>query len=132
MDPNNQNQQPPVVFDNLSKLRLLPAATLEASEKLRDECVDFTSKIATFQTAVGEFHDLLKQRAAQVEAEKLKAIGRRKRLESELELRKRKKQQLMSLVREGQSELERLVAQTESLHKVLQEQQQMIDELSSK
>ncbi|TPX34224.1 hypothetical protein SmJEL517_g03147 [Synchytrium microbalum] len=127
-----ESTQPIVVFDNLSKLRLLNPTILEASEKLRDECTDFTSKISTFHKTVGEFHDILQQRAAQVEAEKLKAIGRRNRLETELELRKRKRLQLMSLVREGQTELERLVAQTDSLQRVLQEQQTMIDELSSK
>lgn len=42
MANTNASNQPIVMFDEFSKLRILDPAQFEASEKLKEECKDFT------------------------------------------------------------------------------------------
>lgn len=63
-----------------------------------------------------EFHEIIKGvlevlegQAKRIEREKLKAIGQRNRVDSEVENRNRQKQMLESLIKEKQTELERCV-----------------------
>ncbi|RKO85400.1 intraflagellar transport protein 20, partial [Blyttiomyces helicus] len=102
-----ESGQTAVVFDEFSKIRILDPANFEASEKLKEECKDFTQKINDFNSIVQTFLSMLEDKAKQIEAEKLKAIGQRNRIQSEVENRKIKQAQLMSLVRERQAELDR-------------------------
>ncbi|KAJ3373943.1 Intraflagellar transport protein 20, partial [Entophlyctis sp. JEL0112] len=82
-----------VTFDEFSKIRILPSDQFEASESLKDECKDFTQKIDEFNSVVQGFLEILQAKAEQIEIEKLKAIGLRNRVESEMESRKAKRLQ---------------------------------------
>ncbi|KAJ3041851.1 Intraflagellar transport protein 20 [Rhizophlyctis rosea] len=147
------SQSVPVTFDEFSKIRILDPAQFEASEKLKEECREFTQKTDDFNNIVQAFLDMMNEKAKQIEEEKLKvfkkstclnavhinnsdlsfqAIGLRNRVESQVELRKSTQNQLQTLIRERQAELDRLTQQADSLFKVQQEQQSLIDSLSSK
>ncbi|KAI9206893.1 intraflagellar transport protein 20 [Polychytrium aggregatum] len=123
---------PILSIDEFSKIRILEASQFEASEKLKEECRDFTSKINDFNEIVGGILDMMQQKARQIEAEKLKVIGLRNQVEGEVEARKSKQTELQTLIKEKQAELDRLAAQADSLVKVQNEQQTLIETLSFK
>ncbi|KAL2913435.1 hypothetical protein HK105_207053 [Polyrhizophydium stewartii] len=126
------SDQASIVFDEFSKIRILDPAQFDASSRLKEECKEFTAKINEFNGIVGLFQGLLAEKAGQIELEKLKTIGLRIQVESEVENRKSRQAQLQSLIRERQAELDRLIVQHESLVKVQQEQQGFMDSLTSK
>ncbi|KAJ3300129.1 Intraflagellar transport protein 20 [Borealophlyctis nickersoniae] len=126
------NSNPPAIFDEFSKIRILDPSNFEASEKLKEECRDFTQRINDFNSIVQTFLVMMDEKARQIETEKLKAIGQRNRVESEMENRKSKRLQMQSLIKERQAELDRLTTQADSLLKMQQEQQALIESFSSK
>ncbi|KAJ3063541.1 Intraflagellar transport protein 20 [Podochytrium sp. JEL0797] len=121
-----------VTFDEFSKIRILPSDQFEASENLKDECKEFTQKIEDFNSIAQVFLEMLKAKAEQIEIEKLKAIGLRNRVESELDNRKSKRLQIQLLIKERHAEMHRLKTQSDSLENVALEQQRFIEQLSSK
>ncbi|KAI8917042.1 intraflagellar transport protein 20 [Powellomyces hirtus] len=128
----NVNNQPLVIFDEFSKLRILDPQQFEASEQLKEECKDFTQRTSTFNEIIQMFMKMMEEKAGQIELEKLKAIGLRNRAEHEADQRKKKYAQLQALIKERQAELDRLTLQADSLQKVQQEQVSLIDSMSSK
>ncbi|TPX63055.1 hypothetical protein SpCBS45565_g06880 [Spizellomyces sp. 'palustris'] len=127
---------PLVIFDEFSKLRILDPVQFETSEKLKEECKDFTQNfkgVGNFNEIVQMFLKMMEDKAEQIESEKLKvAIGLRNRAEQQTENRKGTQKQLQSLIKERQAELDRLTVQVDSLVKVQHEQEALIDSLSSK
>ncbi|KAI9088714.1 intraflagellar transport protein 20 [Phlyctochytrium arcticum] len=101
------SNQPLIIFDEFSKLRILDPTQFETSENLKDECKDFTSKVNNFNDTIQSFLKMMEEKAQQIEKEKLKAIGLRNRAEQESENRKRTQKQLQSLIKERQAELDR-------------------------
>lgn len=61
----------------------------------------------------------------------MQAVGARNRIEGEADARKKKKQELQTLINEKKMELERLNAQYDSLTKVEVEQKTLIEKLSN-
>ncbi|KAH6596955.1 hypothetical protein BASA50_003777 [Batrachochytrium salamandrivorans] len=116
-----------ISFDEFSKIRILTPEHFDASSKLKEECKEFISKINEFNTIVGMFQGLLAEKASQIEREKLKTIGMKIQVESEVANRKSRQAQMKSLVAERQAELDRLIVQYDSLVRVQQDQQTFID-----
>ncbi|KAH6585023.1 hypothetical protein BASA61_007095 [Batrachochytrium salamandrivorans] len=77
--------------------------------------------------SLGMFQGLLAEKASQIEREKLKTIGMKIQVESEVANRKSRQAQMKSLVAERQAELDRLIVQYDSLVRVQQDQQTFID-----
>ncbi|KAI8926633.1 intraflagellar transport protein 20 [Entophlyctis helioformis] len=125
-------QSTAITFDEFSKIRILDPGQFDASARLKEECKEFTQKINEFNTIVGVFQGLLAEKASQIEHEKLKTIGLRIQVESEVENRKSRQAQLQALLREREAELDRLAVQHESLVKVQTEQQAFMDALTMK
>ena len=75
--------------------------------------------------------DVLEQQAQKIEEAKLKAIGARNKIEGEEDNRRKKEQELKTLINEKKMILERLTYEYESLCKVDQEQQRTIEKLSN-
>ncbi|KAJ3145884.1 Intraflagellar transport protein 20 [Geranomyces michiganensis] len=132
MTANAPPPHPLVTFDEFSKLRILDPSQFEASEQLKEECQDFTTRTGTFNDIIQMFMRLMDEKAGQIEREKLHAIGLRNRAERQAEGRKRTHGQMQALIKERQAELDRLILQAESLQKVQQEQASLIDSMSSK
>ncbi|KAI9353359.1 intraflagellar transport protein 20 [Zopfochytrium polystomum] len=103
------NNTSPVSFDEFSRIRILPSDQYEAADRLKDECKEFTQKTGDFNAIVQVFLDMLSEKAKHIELEKLKAIGVRNRVESELENRKMSQRQLQMMIKERQAELHRSV-----------------------
>ena len=75
--------------------------------------------------------DVLEQQAQKIEDAKLKAIGARNKIEGEEDNRRKKEQELKTLINEKKMMLERLTFQYESLAKVENEQKLTIEKLSN-
>jgi intraflagellar transport protein 20 len=88
------------------------------------------SEIGTFSKTVGALTEILNTQSEKIEVEKLRAIGQRNRKDTETETRKRRQQELLFLIQQKQSELQRLHDQLDSLTKVEQEQKILIEKLN--
>ena len=75
--------------------------------------------------------NVLEQQAQKIEDAKLKAIGARNKIEGEEDNRRKKEQELKTLINEKKMILERLTYEYESLTKVDTEQQRTIEKLSN-
>jgi hypothetical protein len=87
--------------------------------------------IRQFAELVASLVEILEKQATVIEKVKLRAIGRRNLVDAEPERRKRLEAELAALVGEKQAEQERLQAEYDSLTKVLSEQEEMIERLTS-
>ncbi|KAL5265206.1 hypothetical protein ACHWQZ_G006085 [Mnemiopsis leidyi] len=114
--------------DDLNKIRVLDNETSTKTAQLKEECKDFIDKIDDFQTIVGGFIDLMDNLSTEVEREKLKAIGARNLLKSMAKQRESQQQQLVGLIHEKKTQLERYRIQLQSLEKTEAEQRDFIDQ----
>ncbi|ORZ34444.1 intraflagellar transport protein 20 [Catenaria anguillulae PL171] len=132
-----------VSFDDLGRLRLVPAPLVDASDKLREECRDFSSKVTEFSTLVTDILNVVEAKAREIEKEKLKAIALRTAVEREPARRTAELNRISFLLRERQMQLDRisgltsrrasrLMGQYETYAKMEQDQQAVIDQLTAK
>ncbi|GAB9476597.1 hypothetical protein Gpo141_00013660 [Globisporangium polare] len=125
------NQLPRVCFDDEYRVRVLEKENIEHTQELEQESNQFATKLEEFHEIIKGVLEVLEGQAKRIEREKLKAIGQRNRVDSEIENRNRQKQMLESLIKEKQTELERYHLQYQSLTKIADEQQVLIDKLSN-
>lgn len=118
-------------FDDLNKIRVLEPEISQQTNSLKDECQEFISKIFELQKLVANFTHSTSDLAKDVEKEKMKAIGSRNLLKSIAKQRETQKQQLLVLIGEKKTELERLRVEHASLQKQEQEQLDFIDHFST-
>ena len=85
----------------------------------------------SFNEMVTTLTDVLEQQSQKIEDAKLKAIGVRNKIEGEEDNRRKKEQELKTLINEKKMMLERLTFQYESLAKVENEQKLTIEKLSN-
>ncbi|KAI9223997.1 intraflagellar transport complex B, subunit 20-domain-containing protein [Blastocladiella britannica] len=121
-----------VSFDDLGRLRLIPPTVADASERLRDQCREFSSKVNEFSSLVGDIMAIVEARAGEIEKQKLKTIALRTAVEREPARRVAELNRISFLLRERQMQLDRLMAQTETYAKMEQEQQGVLDALIAK
>ncbi|XP_037512076.1 intraflagellar transport protein 20 homolog A [Rhipicephalus sanguineus] len=116
--------------DELNKIRIAdPDATRETQE-LKDDCHKFIERMTEFQSVVDKYIAISDKLAAEVEHEKLKAIGSRNLLKSVVKDRETQQQQLQALVLEKKIELERLRIQLNALKREEAEQNELIEQFS--
>merc|ERR1712159_146057 len=120
-----------ISLDDSGQIRVLPQDKYDEAEKLALECNQFVSKISEFNTLVNNVVDAVDSQSKIIEAEKLKAIGYRNKLDGEEEAKRMKVSELNSLINHKKAEYERLSVQYESLQKVEAEQKNLIDKLSN-
>uniref|UniRef100_K3XDM9 Intraflagellar transport protein 20 n=1 Tax=Globisporangium ultimum (strain ATCC 200006 / CBS 805.95 / DAOM BR144) TaxID=431595 RepID=K3XDM9_GLOUD len=125
------NQLPRICFDDEFRVRVLEKETIAHTQELEQESNQFATKLEEFHDIIKGVLEVLEGQAKRIEREKLKAIGQRNRVDSEVENRNRQKQMLESLIKEKQTELERYDLQHQSLTKIADEQQALIDKLSN-
>ena len=75
--------------------------------------------------------EVLDAQAKKIEFEKLKAIGQRNAVETEIENRENKKNAMQAQINEKLSELERFNKQYQSLQQIESEQNALIERLSN-
>ena len=120
-----------ITFDENNQIRVLESDKYRETENLKSECIDFLKKIMNFNENVKTLIEVLDAQAEKIEDQKLKAVGARNKIEGEEDQRRRKEQELKTLINEKKMELERLTVEYESLAKVEAEQKLMIDKLSN-
>jgi len=118
-------------FDDLYKIRVLEPEISQQTTDLKDECHEFVTKISELQKLINNFNEMTCDLAKEVEKEKMKAIGSRNLLKSIAKKRETQKQQLLVLIGEKKSELERLRVEHSSLQKQEQDQLVFINQFSS-
>ncbi|EFN73517.1 Intraflagellar transport protein 20-like protein [Camponotus japonicus] len=119
-----------IYIDDFSKIRVLEPEAANQSNKLKDECQNFVSKITEFEKNSDDFIKILDDLGKEVEKEKMKTIGARNVLRSIEKQREAQKQQMQALILEKSMELERLRVQYDSLKKIEMEQLETIEHLS--
>ncbi|KAG7209100.1 hypothetical protein KM043_015246 [Ampulex compressa] len=119
-----------IYIDDLCKIRVLEPEVAVQTDKLKEECQGFVSKITEFQMNSDEFIKIMDSLANEVEREKMKTIGARNLLRSVAKQRDAQKQQIQALILEKSLELERLRIQYESLKKIEMEQTEIIENLT--
>ncbi|KAL3666040.1 hypothetical protein V7S43_008833 [Phytophthora oleae] len=125
------NQLPSVCFDDDCQVRVLDKENITHTQELEQESNQFATKLKEFHDIVKGVLEVMEGQAKRIEREKLKAIGQRNRVDSEVENRNRQKQMLELLIKEKKTELERYNLQFQSLTKIADEQQLLMDKLSN-
>ncbi|XP_076289736.1 intraflagellar transport 20 [Lasioglossum baleicum] len=119
-----------IYIDDLTNIRVLEPEVANQTNKLKEECHNYVSKIVEFQTNSDEFIQIIEQLANEVEKEKMRTIGTRNVLRSMAKERNSQKQQIQAQIVEKSMELERLRIQYDSLKKIEMEQLETIEQLS--
>ncbi|KMR05094.1 intraflagellar transport protein 20-like protein [Lasius niger] len=83
-----------IYIDDLSKIRVLEPEAANQTNKLKDECQNFVSKITDFEKNSDDFIKILDDLGKEVEKEKMKTIGARNVLRSIAKQREAQKQQM--------------------------------------
>ncbi|XP_043505211.1 intraflagellar transport protein 20 homolog [Polistes fuscatus] len=117
-------------IDDLSKICILEPEVANQTNKLKEECQNFITRIVDFQKNCNKFIDLMDNWANEVEKEKMRTIGARNLLRSVEKQRDAQKQQIQALIMEKSMELERLKIQYDSLKKIEMEQLETIEHLT--
>ncbi|KAH9377004.1 hypothetical protein HPB48_018746 [Haemaphysalis longicornis] len=93
-------------IDELNKIRIADPEATRQTQELKDDCHKFIERMTEFQSVVDKYIAISDKLAAEVEQEKLKAIGSRSLLKSVAKDREMHQQQLQALVLEKKIELE--------------------------
>jgi intraflagellar transport protein 20 len=120
-----------ITFDENNQIRVLAADKYRETENLKGECIDFLKKIMNFNDMVSTLIEVLDSQAQKIEDAKLKAVGSRNKIEGEEDNRRKREQELKTLINEKKMMLERLTYQYDSLQKVANEQKLTIEKLSN-
>ena len=126
-----QELEVPIHFDDESRIRVLDPEKFRHTEELAEQCTGFVEKIESFSGTVHVLVEVLDAQAKRIELAKLKAIGQRNFVESEVDNRGNKKKAMQAQVNEKMAELERLNKQYQSLLQVEAEQNTMLEKLSN-
>ncbi|AYU80998.1 intraflagellar transport (IFT) protein, putative [Leishmania donovani] len=119
-----------IMFDNNGAIRMYDPEKYDELVKTVEVERRYVEKMDEFRALVQRTMAIVQRLGEAIEAEKLKAIGFRNIVESESEERFRAVQEAQIRLREKQMELDRYVAEYESLKLVEQEQQTFFQHLS--
>ena len=96
-----------ITFDENNQIRVHPADKYRETENVKTETFDFLKKILSFNDMVSTLIDVLDTQAAKIEEAKLKAVGARNKVEGEEDMRRKKEQELKTVINERRLLLER-------------------------
>ena len=89
-----------ITFDENNQIRVLAADKYRETENLKGECIDFLKKIVGFNDMVSTLIEVLDTQAQKIEDAKLRAVGSRNKIEGEEDNRRKKEQELKTLINE--------------------------------
>lgn len=119
-----------VVFDANGAIRIYDPEKYDQLTKTLGAQKDYIQKMDEFKAIVTQTMGIVQQLGQAIEKEKLRAIGSRNVVESENEARKNALVESQIHLREKQIELDRYIAEYNSLQKVEGEQRAIIQRLS--
>ncbi len=86
---------------------MLAADKYRETENVKGETIDFLKKIMSFNEMVTTLIEVLESQGAKIEDAKLKAVGARNKIEGEEDNRRKREQELKTLINEKRLLLER-------------------------
>ncbi|KAG5498696.1 hypothetical protein JKF63_02983 [Porcisia hertigi] len=119
-----------IMFDSNGAIRMYDPDKYDELVKTIETERRYMERMDEFRTLVQRTMAIVQSLGEAIEAEKLNAIGFRNIVESEAEERFRAVQEAQVRLREKQMELDRYVAEYDSLKRVEQEQQTFFQHLS--
>jgi intraflagellar transport protein 20 len=119
-----------VQFDQVGSIRIYDPEKFEEAVRALQTQREYLNKMDAFKSVVSQTMTIVEQLGKAIETEKLRAIGMRNAAEREVESRKQTREEALIRVQEKQIELDRAVAEYNSLQKVEQEQRAVIQRLS--
>ncbi|EPY31505.1 intraflagellar transport (IFT) protein [Strigomonas culicis] len=119
-----------IMFDSQGAIRMYNPEKFDELLKVIETQRHYTEKMDEFRTMVNQTMTIVQRLGEAIEQEKLKAIGARNMVESEAEERTRTLQEAQIRLREKQLELDRYIAEYDSLVKIEREQQMTFKSLS--
>ncbi|KAH9579846.1 Intraflagellar transport protein 20 [Trypanosoma melophagium] len=119
-----------VMFDANGAIRMYDPEKFDELLKAIEVGKRFTTRMDDFRSIVNQAMTIVEKLGKAIEEEKLKAIGSRNVVESEAEERFRTMQEAQVRLREKQTELDRYLMEYNSLRKVEEEQELIIQRLS--
>jgi intraflagellar transport protein 20 len=119
-----------VVFDANGAIRIYDPEKYDQLTKTLGAQKDYIQKMDEFKSIVTQTMGIVQQLGQAIEKEKLRAIGSRNVVESENEARKNALVEAQIHLREKQIELDRYIAEYNSLQKVESDQKAIIQRLS--
>lgn len=96
-----------ITFDENNQIRVLAADKYRETENVKGETIDFLKKIMSFNEMVTTLIEVLESQGAKIEDAKLKAVGARNKIEGEEDNRRKREQELKTLINEKRLLLER-------------------------
>lgn len=119
-----------VQFDQVGSIRIYDPEKYDEAVRALQTQREYLNKMDAFKSLVSQTMAIVEQLGKAIETEKLRAIGMRNAAEREVETRKQTREEALIRVQEKQIELDRAVAEYNSLQKVEQEQRAVIQRLS--
>lgn len=119
-----------IMFDQNGAIRMYDPDKFDELLKTMETEKVYVGKMEEFRTMAVQTMEIVQKLGNAIEEEKLKAIGNRNIVESEAEERFRSEQEAHVRLREKQMELDRYIAEYDSLKKVEAEQFQTFKRLS--
>jgi intraflagellar transport protein 20 len=119
-----------IMFDSNGAIRMYDPEKFDQLVKAVEVEKRYVEKMDEFRALVQRTMAIVQKLGDAIEAEKLTAIGSRNIVESEAEERFRAVQEAQVRLREKQMELDRYVAEYDSLKRIEQEQQTFFQHLS--
>eukprot|EP00753_Platysulcus_tardus_P002567 PLAT11676.1.p2 GENE.PLAT11676.1~~PLAT11676.1.p2 ORF type:complete len:131 (+),score=80.25 PLAT11676.1:106-498(+) len=120
-----------ISFDDDCRVRVLDAERFKHTEELGTECKSFVKKLSDFHRVVTGITEAMDSSAKKIEDAKLKAIGLRNKVESEVEQRRRKQADLQRLLVERMHELDRITKEHDALVRMEAEQRARLEKLTN-
>lgn len=96
-----------ITFDENNQIRVLSSEKYRETENLKTETIDFLKKIMSFNDMVTTLIEVLDTQAQKIEDAKLRAVGARNKIEGEEDNRRKREQELKTLINEKRLMLER-------------------------
>jgi intraflagellar transport protein 20 len=96
-----------ITFDDNNQIRVLSADKYRETEQVKGETVDFLKRIMSFNDMVTTLIEVLESQAVKIEEAKLKAVGARNKIEGEEDNRRKREQELKTLINEKKLLFER-------------------------
>ena len=120
-----------ISFDSEYKIRLYEEAKANRSDSLQSEALQFVEKTGLFNDKVKSLVTVLEAHADRIECQKIRAIGLRMAADNETDQRNKHQRALQAIISEKRAELDRFVAQYQSLERIEAEQRVLLDKLTS-
>ena len=96
-----------ITFDDNNQIRVLSADKYRETEQVKGETVDFLKRIMSFNDMVTTLIEVLESQAVKIEEAKLKAVGASNKIEGEEDNRRKREQELKTLINEKKLLFER-------------------------